>query len=116
MSDDKDQKAAKAEEQRLYIEALRSKHGRIGIVDFDDGRFVALRRPKREEYDSWLDMGGPNASQKVRRQLVEDCRVHPSKEELDAILDDYPAALAGACMGAVLDLAGLGKAKARYVG
>ncbi len=111
---DVDPKVAKAEERKLFVEALKSKHKRVSVIEFDgDDRFIVVRKPTRSEYDSWFDMGGPTGKQATKRQLLDDCTLHPSKEEVDALLEDYPAALAGACMGAIYELAGMGKATAR---
>lgn len=95
------------------LAALKAQHGRIEVVEFDDGRVVVLRKPSRAQFDSFIDS---ERKQAHKRQLVDDCRVHPSAEELVALLDEYPAALAGPLTDAALRLAGVGKARVRDAG
>lgn len=97
------------------LETLKAKHGKIGVVEVEDGAVIVFRRPTRAEYDSWMDMGGAQAGSAARRQLAEDTLVYPSRDAFYAILDEYPALLNGACTNAILELAGLGKAKTRVL-
>lgn len=115
-----DEEKAKAEQEKeANIASLKRQHGRIGVVEFDDGRYVVLRRPKRAEFDSYYDQGGAGGAatcpQSTRRQLITDTLVYPSKDELEKILNDYPIALGQQLLSAALALAGAGKAKARIV-
>lgn len=92
----------------LDLDALKSQHGTIAVVEFDEGEVVVFKRPSRAAYDCFVDS---NRKQSDLRRLESDCLVHPAKDEFLAILDRYPFATAGACADAVIGLAGLGKAK-----
>lgn len=90
------------------VSAARAQHKRTAVVEFPDGSPAAFRQPTRAEYDSWLDSG---RKAKDTRTIVLDCLVYPSREAFTALIDEWPAVLHKECSDAVLELAGLGKAK-----
>lgn len=84
-----------ADDER-FVEIKRKESGSIVRVNTTHG-MVVFRRPERgrwNEFQDTYDATGKNASQHAY-QLVVDCRVYPSIDELDAILDKAPAMLTG---------------------
>ena len=81
------------------------------VVEIDD-HVIVLRSPTRAEFDRWADS---DKETQATRVLVRSCCVHPPKEELDAVLDAYPALLKTGLAKAVTGLAGLGKGQIREI-
>lgn len=88
------------------IGALKAQYGEI--YELSCGRVVVLcRRPGRAEFHRWQDriLAGRNRAAAFE-QLVRDCAVHPTGEELEELFDRYPGA--AVAIGARLaELAGL---------
>lgn len=92
------------------LDALEAEHKRIGCVRIEEtDQIIVFRKPKRAEYDSWMDS---DKKQKNQYRLAIDCLLFPSEKEFKDILEEFPAALGSACVECILGLAGVGKAKA----
>lgn len=84
---------------------LEAEFGEIVVVTTKLGD-VAFRCPKRGEYDRYLSfLFDEKKRPKAQEILVRSCRIHPSGEEFDKMLQEAPG-IAVTCSGSVLELAG----------
>lgn len=65
---------------------------------------VIVKKPDPIIYDRFQDKSNPKS--KDFKELLYKCRVYPSADRLDQMLQDFPAVLAKACSG-VFELAGV---------
>jgi hypothetical protein len=89
---------------------LEAKHKRIGIVTHPDTKswIVVLRKPTRAEYKMFRS--NSNNAQKASDAQEILCRsivvYPPSKEQFDALLEDWPG-IPEACGKTIIELAGM---------
>jgi len=84
---------------------LEAQHGECIVVSTNRGD-IAFRSPKRTEYDRYLSyLFDEKKRSKAQEILVRACRVHPSAEELDRIIEAAPGIVV-TCSGPLLELAG----------
>lgn len=92
------------------VAELKAQHGQdLVSLDFQGTEYV-FRKPKRQEYDRWLQRNGEDRIT-AARELAQACCVAPSAAEMFAAVDAYPAFLQapGGIVDAVTELAGLTK-------
>jgi hypothetical protein len=92
------------------IAALKDQHGQdLVLVESNDGDELVFKKPARMEYNRWFNKRGDDPSAACL-QLAAACLVHPSYDQMIAVLDKHPALLmkeGGVQSGLVL-LAGIG--------
>jgi hypothetical protein len=89
------------------IEDLKAKHGEVvHLVDQETGTEVVVRKPPRAAYKRFRSMAfDPKKQADAAESLMVDCIVHPSRDEWNTLLEQYPA-LAETFAPEVLKLAG----------
>src|SRR5438105_12091413 len=89
------------------VEELRIKHGEVVLLrDPETGSEVVARKPPRAAYKRFRSMAfDPKKQADAAEALMVDCVVHPSRDEWNALLEEYPA-LAETFAPEVLKLAG----------
>ncbi len=91
-----------SDEKFAELEAL---HGEIVCVSTSRGD-VAFRAPKRTEYDRYLSfLFDEKKRPKAQELLVRCCRIFPTGEELDSMIELAPGIVV-TCSGPLLELAG----------
>lgn len=72
---------------------LEASHPDVAVISDPKGRFdIALRPPTRPEFVAWKQaVNNPARSHVATENLVRATCVYPSKSDLDALLDRYPA-------------------------
>jgi len=75
------------------IAELKAQHGELYLLSSDDETLpleVVVKKPGRAQLDRYThDLMGGKAS-RAARQLLSDCLVHPSADELDRICAEAP--------------------------
>lgn len=71
------------------LTALRAEHRRVKVIAVGDIEFV-IRAPKRHEYKAFRNKAMGEQKADALEDLLRTIVVFPSRQELDAILDDYP--------------------------
>jgi hypothetical protein len=89
------------------IEDLKAKHGEVvHLVDPETRTEVVARKPPRAAYKRFRSMAfDPKKQADAAESLMVDCVVYPSRDEWNAMLEQYPA-LAETFAPEVLKLAG----------
>lgn len=84
---------------------LETQHGEVICVGTTKGD-VVLRSPKRTEYDRYLSfLFDEKKRSKAQEVLVRACRVYPTTEELDKMIESAPGIVV-TCANPLLELAG----------
>lgn len=87
------------------LEELASTHGECVVISTKLGD-VAFRAPKRTEYDRYLScLFDDKKRHKAAEILLRACRVCPTAEEFDKMLEQAPGIIMS-CSLPVLELAG----------
>ena len=97
------------------IAELKAKHGEsLVAVSTPDGTEIVLRKPKRIEYDRWINQSEKDGNV-AAMQLAKACRVHPDESIFDSVLEKYPAILrcTNGFVPSIIELAGVGEAQAK---
>ncbi len=89
------------------VDELKLKHGPLMAVECADKSLLVFRRPKRVEYDTWIDKREESRSASAR-QLAQSTLVYPDRDTMISALDVEPALLfrPGGIIDAILDLSG----------
>lgn len=75
------------DEKLAELQATHRRVKRIAIGEIE----IAIRAPKRHEYKAFRARAmDPDKRADAMEDLLRQIVVHPSRAELDAILDDYP--------------------------
>lgn len=89
------------------LQELETKYKRIArIADRDGAWEVVMRKPTHAEYKRFrAQLHNEQQKPDAAENLARVCVVHPSREQFDALLEDYPA-IGDACGNALGELAG----------
>lgn len=74
------------------LEELKAEHGDIYVLTIeedDDDHELVVRMPTRAEFDRFTASDEKKANRALV-QLVKDCTLHPSKEELGKLFNSLP--------------------------
>lgn len=92
------------------IEELKQQHGNdLTELEYEGHSFI-FRKPKRQEYDRWLQRSNEDRTS-AARELAQSCIVSPSAQEMFELIDLYPALLQApnGFVDVITELAGLSK-------
>ena len=90
------------------LKLLEETHGRIAHLKGGDGAWeIVLRKPNRKEYGAFRKMGHNDARKDTAQEdLVRCIVVYPSKQEADALIEDWPG-IPEAATKAIMKIAGM---------
>ena len=82
------------ESEDELIERLRKAHDGEVVVAKPGGKLIVCRRPEQDEYEDYTIKLRDEKNKVAFRELVQRTCVHPSVEELRALLARFPAVCA----------------------